>query len=76
MRFRSPFVSINPPPHLSVPLDQNFYFTKIASDVIILQEIMTALLAADEKDKKDISLIGRAKTGAPRESNDTGTQLE
>ena len=37
---------------------------------------MTALLAADEKDKKDISLIGRAKTGGPRESNDTGTQLE
>ena len=57
-------------------LNQNFYFTKIASDVIILQEIMTALLAADEKDKKDISLIGRAKTGGPRESNDTGTQLE
>ena len=36
---------------------------------------MTALLAADEKDKKDISLIGRAKSGR-RESNDTGTQHE
>ena len=42
-------------------LNQNYYFTKIASDVITLQEIMTALLSADEKDKKDISLIGRPK---------------
>ena len=42
-------------------LNQNYYFTKIAADVIKLQEIMTALLAADEKDKKDISLIGRPK---------------
>ena len=42
-------------------LNQNYYFNKIASDVITLQEIMTALLSADEKDKKDISLIGRPK---------------
>ena len=40
-------------------LNQNMYFTEIASDMITLQELNTALLSGDEKDKASITLMGR-----------------